>query len=364
MNATHWVLSINPGSTSTKIAVYADETLQHNISVDHPAEDLAAFFRINEQYAYRRDAILAYLRDTGFDLQLLSAVSGRGGGIPPCRSGAYQVNQRMLDRLRDRPAGEHVSNLGAALAHEIAGPLRIPAFIYDGPAVDELSEVAKVSGVPDFQRRSLCHALNMRAMAMRVARKLGRPYADLNLLVVHLGGGITMSVHEKGRMVDVIRDDEGPFSPERAGKLPCMDLVNLCFNSGLEKAAVHKKVRGAAGLLAYLGTTDVRKVEESIRQGDRKAEVVYEAMIYQVAKGIGELATVLKGRIDRIVITGGIAYSKVLVPQLVERIAFLAPVEIEPGENELEALAYGALRVLRGEESAYEYDEAADNYVW
>jgi butyrate kinase len=348
------ILAINPGSTSTKIAVYDDEDEAFKRSVEHPAGEIAKYASIADQYPLRYGTILESLAQGGIELASLSATVGRGGLLPPVKSGAYRVNEAMIDRLAHRPVVEHVANLGAIIAYRIAQSLGIPAFIYDSVSVDELTDIARISGMAEIPRKSFSHALNMRAAAIRCAKSMGREYADLNLVVAHLGGGHSVSVHHGGRMVDIVSDDEGPMSPERAGRVPCKDLIDMCYVH--ERAVMRKKLRGAGGLVSYLGTNSALEVEERIAKGDERAALVYEAMAYQVAKGIGELATVVDGKVDRILITGGIAHSTMMTGWIRKRVEFIAPVEVLPGENELEALALGALRVLRGEESARDYD--------
>jgi len=351
------ILAINPGSTSTKIALYDNEDERIRESLSHPFEELRRFSRIADQYEMRKAAVLAFLDAHQIPFASLSAVVGRGGLLPPVESGAYRVNQAMLTCLRDHPVSEHASNLGALIAYDIAEPLRIPAYIYDSVAVDELQAIARISGWPELPRCSLIHALNMRAAAIKTARKLGRPYRELRLIVAHLGGGISMSVHQDGRMIDILSDDEGTFSPERTGRVPCIALAKLCFSGKYTQQEVINMFRGQGGCVAYLGTNDTQEVEAKIRRGDQDAALIYQALAYQIAKGIGELATVLCGNVDRIVLTGGIAHSAMLTGWIQERIAWIAPVEILPGENELESLALGALRVLRGEETAREFTD-------
>lgn len=352
------VLSINPGSTSTKIAVYENEKEILRKSVNHNAEELSQFKAMVDQLPMRKEAIMACLQDDNFPLASLSAVAGRGGKLPPLKRGAYRVTKAMVDFLTYRPIDDHASNLGAIIASSIAEPLGIPAFIYDAVVVDELEDVARYSGVPELTRRASCHVLNMRAVSMKVARKMGRRLEELNVVVTHMGGGITASVISKGRMIDVLTDEEGAFSPERAGRVPCRQLVDLCFSGKHDQRSAIKRMRGNGGLIAYLGTNSALDVEARIRQGDKDAANVYYAMAYQTAKGIGELATVVNGAVDVIILTGAIAYSQLFTGWVTERVKFIAPIEIVAGENELEALAYGALRVLRGEESAREFTPA------
>ncbi len=363
MSATtsKWVLAINPGSTSTKIALFENEVERYKMSLDHSTEELQKFKFVNEQYEFRKQSILDYLKEINFDIKNLSAVAGRGGGLPSVKSGAYTVNDRMLKRLAERPQGEHASNLGAKLAYEIAAPLGKPAFIYDSVAVNELDEIARISGMPEIERNPLTHALNMRAQAIKYAKSIGKAHKDLSLIVAHLGGGITMSLHRDGHMVDIVKDDEGPFSAERTGGLPSGELVKVCFNGKHDFVEMDRKIKGRGGLVAYLGVNDARKVQDMIAAGDEKAKLIYSAMGYQVAKGIGQLAAVAKGKVDCIILTGGNAYSKILSEQIVGMIDWIAPVEVYGGENELESLAMGALRVINGEEEPNEYDEATDN---
>lgn len=347
------ILAINPGSTSTKIALYDKEREIFTQNLEHSNEALAAYKEIGDQYQFRKEAIARVLEEKGVNLKELKAVVGRGGILPPVKSGAYRVNESMVDRLRYRPLAEHASNLGGLIAHEMAESLGIPSFIYDSVAVDEFEPIARISGLADIQRKSLSHALNMRAAAIQAAKNAGGQYKEMTLIVAHLGGGITVSVHHKGRMIDIVSDDEGPFSPERAGRVPCMELAKLCYKE--EQPVVSKKLRGKGGLISYLNTNSALEVEKMIEKGDENAKLIYEAMAYQIAKAIGELATVVDGKVDKVVITGGIAYSEMMTGWIKKRVEFIAPVEIIAGENELRSLALGALRVLKGEEEALEY---------
>ncbi|AET69826.1 butyrate kinase [Desulfosporosinus orientis DSM 765] len=349
------ILAINPGSTSTKIALYANEKEIFVKTIEHPAYEIAKYNKVSEQFEMRKEMVLTFLKNNGFETGQLSAVVGRGGMLPSVKSGAYRVNNQMVERLKNNPITDHASNLGALVAYEIANSAGIPSYIYDSVRVDELEDIARISGMPDIPRTSTSHALNSRAMAIRAAKKYGRKYSDMTFIVAHLGGGISLSVHAKGSMVDIIADDEGPFSPERAGRVPCKDLIDLCYKVKYDRTTMQKKLRGNGGLKAYLGTTDARIVENLIEDGNYEAKLIYEAMAYQVAKGIGELATVVKGKVDRIILTGGLAQSPLLTKWIKDRVEFIAPVEIMPGENELESLAFGALRVLEGKEELKEY---------
>jgi butyrate kinase len=351
------ILVINPGSTSTKIAVYEDEKDTLRTSLEHPAAETARYKTVADQFEMRRDRVLAVLAENRIDLNGLAAVVGRGGMLPPVKSGAYRVNQTMVDRLLIRPVREHASNLGAAIAFDIAESVGVPAYIYDSVKVDELLDEARLTGLPEAPRTSICHALNSRAVAMKCAESLGKTYKDVCIIVAHMGGGISCSLHDHGRLSDVMPDNEGPFSPERAGRIPTADMVRLAFSGHYDEKSLLKRLNGGAGVKAHLGTVDMRQVEAMIAAGDKKARLVRDAMCYQVAKAIGELSTVVCGNVDRIVLTGGIAYSQAITGKIRERVHFIAPVEIFPGENEMEALARGALRVLRGEEEAREYTE-------
>lgn len=351
------ILAINPGSTSTKIALYENDKEIFCKTLDHPAEEVEKYNKVADQFDMRKEIVLSFLKENGYEVTELSAVVGRGGMVPSVKSGAYKVNELMADRLKNNPVIEHASNLGALIAYEIVNSIGVSAYIYDSVRVDELKDIARISGMPEIPRTSTSHALNSRAMAMKVAKKYGKKYSDMNFVVAHLGGGISVSVHEKGRMVDILADDEGPFSPERAGKIPCNSLIELCYSGKYDKNTMKKKLRGNGGLKAYLNTVDVREVLKMLENGDENAKLILEAMTYQVAKGIGELSTVVEGKVDAIVITGGIAYSDVITSLIKKRVEFIAPVEVMPGENEMESLALGTLRVLNGEEEAKEYTE-------
>jgi len=352
------ILVINPGSTSTKLAVFEDEQLLHGETIAHPHQQLAAFPRIPDQYAFRRDAVLAFLEKHTVQPGSLQAVVGRGGLLRPLASGTYRVNELMLQELRTpNKERDHVTNLGALIANEIAQPLGIPAFIVDPVCVDEMEPLARISGLPEIERKSLSHVLSLKSAARRAARDLGRPYEQLNLLVVHMGGGISVTAHRQGRMVDVNQalDGTGPFSPERAGGLPFGDVMRLCFSGKYTYDELFRRMTRQAGLLAHLDTNDAAEVEKRIAGGDEHARLIYEAMAYQIAKEIGLMATVLKGKVDATVLTGGLARSSMLVSWIRERVEWIAPLIVYPGEDEMLAMVQGALRVLRGEEEAKEY---------
>jgi butyrate kinase len=360
----HRVLVINPGSTSTKVAVYDDEQPLLVETLRHSSQEIAAFCHVLDQYEFRLNAVLDLLRERGVPLASLSAVVGRGGLLRPIPSGTYRVGERMVAELCARDKERvHASNLGAPLAYEIARRANVPAFIVDPVSVDEFDELARISGLPEIERKSLSHALNLKATARRAAEDLGRPYAELNFVVVHLGGGISVTAHRKGRMVDVNQalDGTGPFAPERSGGLPVGDVVRMCFGvapfEGLDLTyeEMFRKLAGQGGLVAHLGTNDAVEVEERIVAGDEHARLVYEAMAYQIAKEIGAMAAVLEGAVDAVVITGGAAHSEMLVAWIRQRTEWIAPLLVYPGEDEMLALVLGGLRVLRAEEEARVY---------
>ena len=353
----HRVLTINPGSTSTKIAVYEGETPLFEEVIRHETTELAQFPRIADQYAFRRDAVLGALDTHRITVQSLEGVVGRGGLLRPIESGTYLVNEAMLNDLRSPKEREHASNLGAMIAHEVATIAGVPAFIVDPVCVDEFDEIARIAGLPEIERKSLSHALNLKATARRAAQDIGQPYEELNLVVVHLGGGISVTPHRKGRMVDVNQalDGTGPFSPERSGGLPVGDVARMCYSGEYTYDELFKKIAGRGGLVAHLGTNSAEEVMRKIEAGDEHARLVFEAMAYQIAKEIGLMSTVLYGNVDAIVITGGLAHSKILMDWVTPRVEWISPVMIYPGEDELLALAQGALRVLRGEETSKEY---------
>lgn len=349
------VLAINPGSTSTKVAVYDDENLIMSESIAHSSEELSKYKCNMDQLEMRTEAIEKLLSEKNIDIKSLNAVVGRGGALPPVKSGAYRVNDLMIDTLKNRPVLDHASNLGAVIAKSIADFVGIESFIYDSISVDEMSDVARISGLKDFERTSMGHALNTRAMALKYAKDNGLDYNGLNLIVAHVGGGATVYLHEHGQMSDMISDDEGPFSPDRSGRVPCIALIEECYKNKFSLYDMKKKIRGKGGIYSYLNTNDLRKVEEMIESGDKYAEIVYDAMVYQMAKAIGEMATVVDGNVDAIIVTGGIAHSKMFTSKLTKKVGFISHVEIMPGENEMESLAFGALRVLKGEETARDF---------
>jgi len=360
------VLAINPGSTSTKVAVFDGEAQRFADTLHHDARELARYSRIADQHSFRRQAVLSSLQAHRAEPSDLDAVVGRGGILKPIPGGTYRVSQSMLEELRSPKDREHASNLGALIAYEIAAPLGIPAFIVDPVCIDEFEPLARVSGLPEIERRSLSHALNTRAAARRAAAQLGRDYREVNLVIAHMGGGISVSAHRRGRMIDVNQalDGTGPFSPERAGGLPVGDLLRMAYSKPPYEHVRYtyeemlRKIVGGGGLVAHLGTNNARDVEKRVADGDGHARLIYEAMAYQVAKEIGAMATTLSGNVDALVLTGGLAYSHLLTSWIEERVGFIAPVSVYPGEDEMLAMAQGALRVLRGEEVGLDYQES------
>ncbi len=349
-------LIINPGSTSTKLALYEDKEKVVQENVEHDAAQMQQFDSIADQIPFRMGIIRDFMARNSIQEKDLSAVMGRGGLVFGLKTGGYEVNDDLCEALvNDRLSQPHASNLGGLLARELARPLGIPAYIYDAVTGGELTEVAKITGIRDIERRSFCHVLNSRAMAIRYAQENGLDYNKLNLIVAHLGGGISASVHAQGRIIDSIGDDDGQFSPERSGSVPSLELIRLCFSGDYTKADMVKKVRGKGGLFAHLGTSDCRVIEKMIKDGDQHADLVFQAQAYQIAKGIGLLSIVLKGKCDAIILTGGVARSQMLTDRIKEYVSFIAPVAVLPGENEMKALALGGLRLLSGEETARQY---------
>lgn len=351
------ILTINPGSTSTKIGVFHNERSIFEKTLRHNIEELQRFDRIIDQYEFRKNHILETLHEQGINISKFDAVCARGGLLRPIEGGTYVVNDEMIEDLKSGYAGQHASNLGGIIAREIADGLNIPSYIVDPVVVDEMSVLAKVSGMPEIERKSIFHALNQKAVARKAAASLGKRYENMKMIITHMGGGITIGVHDRGRVVDVNNGlhGEGPFSPERAGTVPAGDLVDLCFSGEYTKEEIMKKLVGTGGLLGYLGTNDAVKVEQMIQGGDEKARFIYDAMAYQVAKEIGAASATLKGEVEAIVLTGGLAYGKSFVSAIRSYIDWISDVLVYPGENELQSLAQGALRVLQGEEQSKQY---------
>ncbi len=350
-------LIINPGSTSTKIGVFEDETLLFEETLRHSTEEIAQYASIVDQKDFRKNIITSLLEEKNFDLKSLNVVVGRGGMLKPIPGGTYAVSDALLEDLKIGKQGQHASNLGGILAREIGDSIGVPSYIVDPVVVDELSPISRYSGVPELPRTSVFHALNQKAVAKRYAKEQGVPYESLNLVVVHMGGGVSVGAHEKGRIIDVFNalDGDGAFSPERAGAVPTGALIKMCFSGEYTEKEVYKKIVGNGGFNAYCGTNDMRDVEKMVDEGDEHAKEVREAFIQQMAKDMGSMACVLCGKVDQIIVTGGIAYDKAVVAGLKERCEWMAPFTVYPGEDELLALAQGALRVLNGEEAAKEY---------
>lgn len=351
------ILTINPGSTSTKIGVFHNERSIFEKTLRHNIEELQRFDRIIDQYEFRKNHILETLHEQGINISKFDAVCARGGLLRPIEGGTYVVNDEMIEDLKSGYAGQHASNLGGIIAREIADGLNIPSYIVDPVVVDEMSVLAKVSGMPEIERKSIFHALNQKAVARKAAASLGKRYENMKMIITHMGGGITIGVHDRGRVIDVNNGlhGEGPFTPERAGTVPAGDLVDLCFSGEYTKEEIMKKLVGTGGLLGYLGTNDAVKVEQMIQGGDQKARFIYDAMAYQVAKEIGAASAALKGEVEAIVLTGGLAYGKSFVSAIRSYIDWISDVLVYPGENELQSLAQGALRVLQGEEQSKQY---------
>lgn len=349
------ILAVNPGSTSTRIAVYEDEAPVFTEHIKHSNTQLDRFENYLDQYELRMKTVLDVLEQNGVEPSGLSAVVGRGGMLPPVKGGGHLVNADMLAELRGERSRPHASNLGAIIADAIARPLGIPAYIYDAVSTDELDDVARITGIPEVVRQSYSHVLNAKATARKTAEALGKRYEDCRFIVAHIGGGISITAHEGGRIIDVIGDDDGPFSPERAGSVPLGYIIDICYNKGLSQKELMYRLKNNCGMKGHLGTSDGLEIERRIAEGDENAARVYEAQAYQIAKGIGEMAPVVLCAPDAVIITGGLAYSEYIVGELKRRVGKLGPVYVYPGEMEMEALALGALRILRGEEQANLY---------
>lgn len=350
-------LIINPGSTSTKIGVFEDETLLFEETLRHSTEEISKYASIIDQKDFRKDIIVNFLKEKDFDIKSLNVIVGRGGMLKPIPGGTYAVSDDLLEDLKIGKQGQHASNLGGILAKEIGDSIGVPSYIVDPVVVDELCPIARYSGVPELPRVSVFHALNQKAVAKRYAKETGKAYDSLRLIVVHMGGGVSVGAHEYGKVIDVFNalDGDGAFSPERAGGVPSGALINMCFSGKYSRDEVYKKICGKGGFNAYLGTNDMRDVEKMIEGGDTNAKEIRDAFIFQVTKDIGSMACVLNGKVDQIIVTGGIAYDKAVVSALKEKAEWIAPFTVYPGEDELLALAQGALRVMNGEEEAMVY---------
>ena len=354
----HRLLIINPGSTSTKVAIYDEEQQITSKNITHTSQELAPYPTLYDQLDYRVALVRGWLATEGISLSTLTAVVGRGGIIPNIVAGGYVVDDQLVDCLRNYPVFDHASNLGGLMAQEFAKPLHIPAYIYDAVTSDELLPEARVTGFREVRRSSFCHVLNARATAHKYAQTLGRNYEDLNLVIAHLGGGISISAHSHGRIIDSVSDDAGPFSPDRSGSLNMLYVVDLCYSGKYTKQEMLKKLRGEGGMSALLGTHDCQEIERRIQAGDEYAALVYQAQALQIAKGVGIMLGCFTELIDAVILTGGLANSKLLTGKVIDYLHNLVKVVVIPGENEMEALAKGVLRILRGEEPVHHFSPA------
>ncbi len=353
------ILAINPGSTSTKIAVFDDINEVFTKTLRHSVEELAPYKNIIEQSDFRKNIIIEALNEQNIEIDSLDAIVGRGGLLKPIPGGVYSINEKLLEDLRSGQRGEHASNLGGILANEIKNFLQksVPAYIVDPVVVDEMQDLARLSGHPELPRLSIFHALNQKAVAFRFARENGKKYRELNLIVAHLGGGVSVGAHEKGKVIDVNNalDGDGPYSPERSGGVPARQLAEMCFSGKYSYDQIRKMITGNGGFVAYLNSNDAYQIELQSNAGEPKARLIYEGMAYQIAKEIGAAATVLKGNVDQILVTGGIAKSPPIIDWIKERVSFIAPVTVYPGEDEMQALAESAYYAGIGEYPVQEY---------
>ncbi|MFC1568858.1 butyrate kinase [bacterium] len=351
------ILVINPGSTSTKLSMFENQNEIYTETIHHDTDSLNSFSSIMDQQSFRYAIVKDFLVRNNIQIHKLSAVVGRGGLLKPIPSGTYRVNTIMIQDLKLATYGEHACNLGAILGDAISQEVHCPAYIVDPVVVDEMNPIARYSGHPMIQRKSIFHALNQKAVARQAANQLGKPYQDCQFIVAHLGGGISIGAHVKGQVVDVNNalDGEGPFSPERAGGVPAGDLISLCYSEQFDEKTIRKSLVGKGGLIAYIGTHDLREIQKKIEQGEPNVELVLKAMVYQICKEIGAMAAVMHGQIDAIVITGGIAYSNECVEAIKKQVSWISPIIVIPGEAEMDALAQGTFRVITGEEKEKEY---------
>lgn len=351
------ILVINPGSTTTKIGLFRNMELLFEETLTHDPDKLLAYGSIGAQLPYRAAVLQRVLTEKNYDTKGLRAVVGRGGMVVGLSGGGYVVNPALCEAMQSPKNPQHASSLGALLAYEIARPLGIPAFIYDSTMGCELTEVAKISGLEGIERYGCYHVLNSRAQAMNYAQSIGKEYKELNLLVCHMGGGISVSVHKEGKIIDGASYDDGPMSPERTGGIALLLWTKLCCSGKYTQAELEKLICGKGGLYSYLGVTDCREVEKLIENGDEKAALVYEAMAYQIAKSIAQMSVPLRGEVDGIILTGGMAHSKKLTDMIRGYAGHIGEFIIMPGEDELGALAKGAVRILEGKEEAHIYGE-------
>lgn len=352
------ILAINPGSTSTKIAIFEGDRQVFVKNIKHSTEELSAFKTIADQFEFREKTILAVLEEEKVDLREIAVVIGRGGLVKSLKSGVYRVNDLMKEHLKTGYSGQHACNLGGLIADRIARSIGLKeAYIADPVVVDEFEEVARISGHPLFERKSIFHALNQKAIARMYAKDNGKKYEDLNLIVAHMGGGVSVGAHRKGKVVDANQalDGEGPFSPERSGTLPMNQFLEACFSGKYTMDDMRKMLVGKGGYVAYFGSNDAYTVEKAAKAGDKKADLLEEAFAYQVAKYIGESAAVLKGQVDAVIITGGIAHGKPVVERIKRYVDWIAPVAVYPGEDEMAAMALNANMILTGEAEVRDY---------
>jgi butyrate kinase len=357
----HKILAINPGSTSTKIAVYFNAKPVFLKNILHDPQELSKYKRISDQHEFRKNIILTELKNSHLDIEDIEVIVGRGGLIHPIESGVYNINDRLRHDLLEGVMGEHASNLGGLIAIDIAKDLpNCKAFIADPVVVDELQDVARIAGHPRFQRFSIFHALNQKATARAYSRLMNRKYEELNLVIAHLGGGVSVGAHRKGKVIDVNQalDGEGPFSPERSGTLPAGALVKMCYDGSFTLDEMKRMITGEGGYVAYLGTNSAYEVELLAQEGDDKASLIQDGMSYQIGKEIASMCAVLHGDVDAIILTGGISHNPMVVEYIKKMVSFIAPVVIYPGEDEMHALAMNGLMVLKGEIKPKEYDES------
>lgn len=362
-NKIYRIFVINTGSTSTKVALYENDecTISENLPADK--ELIRTALNPLDQLEDRRNSILNFISRHHIDMGTVDIISSRGGALPPCQGGAYEVNKFMIDVLKYAPLSTHASSLASMVGQELAEKYNIRHIIYDSVSTDEMSEIACISGIPDILNNAGSHVLNPRMVARYVAKKrLHKKYEDSRIIVAHMGGGISITAHIGGKIVDYCNDYMGPMSPERSGSLPAGTLVRLCYSGKYSRDEMIKKVSGQGGLTAYLGTADAIEVERRIAKGDKYAQLIYDAMCYQTGKKIGEIAPIFCGDIDTIIFTGSLAKSQYIIDYITNMVSFIAPIELVPGEMEMEGLASGALRVLRGEEDAKYYDLLPTGY--
>lgn len=351
------ILTINPGSTSTKIGLFEGEKCLFKVNVEHDEDDLAPFKEFSDQKDFRLEVLLNTLKEKKVDMESIDAFVGRGGGLECCEGGTYVINEKLYEHASTMHTVKHPSTLGATLAYEFGKKYNKPSFCVNPPDVDEFKLSARITGIPEIYRESRIHALNQKEIAIRYAKKIGKKYEDLNLIVCHLGGGISVAAHNHGRMIDCndIVNGDGPMTPNRSGFVPAKPLIKLCFSGKYTEKELSSMINKNGGLMAWLGTNDVEEVKEMIKNGDEKAKIIFDALIYQVAKQVGAMYTALKCNCSAIILTGGIANDSYFDRNLKKYIGKLANVVLMPGEFELEAMAAGAIRVLSGDEKAKNY---------